>query len=218
MRGRVFWLEEDGSRSLVSRVAVRVEETRKTTLTDDTGFFRFVFPASYQAGGLVTLAVEKEGWVIRRPLDGEVRLPVRPTRDRIDIELVPKGSKVLWAHERLEKLIADHARASVTVKPEEREVEFTRALRRWAERYGFGLDEVRREIARWSDEVLEVSEDAHERGLAEFASQRFLKAEQEFDLAVQAWRDDLAAVEAEEHRLAERKAELRRRLLRDLEL
>ena len=114
LRGRVFWVDEDGDKQHVRQAVVRVEETRKTTTSDDTGYFRFVFSETFGSGHRVPLVVEKEGWVIRHPPGGEVetQLPADPKRALIDIELVPKGSELLLAHDQLKALIERTARES----------------------------------------------------------------------------------------------------------
>jgi len=53
--------------------------------------------------------VQKPGWVINYPLDGQWNLPDTQLQNiqKLDIIIVPRGSKALWTHGRIESLISN---------------------------------------------------------------------------------------------------------------
>ncbi|MEM8963824.1 MAG: hypothetical protein AAGD38_20240, partial [Acidobacteriota bacterium] len=165
VRGQVYWLDENDSRHFAAGAEVRVEETRATTVADDTGFFIVHLPEVFRPGQEITLFVATEERVIFRPFGGKILIPSDPTRQIIDIELVVKGSRRFLSDEGLEQLVLDLADEMARQRAETRDPnetsgpDFTRALRDWAVRYGFGLEEVRAEVDRWSQDVLQNSED-----------------------------------------------------------
>jgi hypothetical protein len=54
-----------------------------------------------------TLQIDKPGWRIRYPLEGEARIPADLDKELVQVQLLPVGSKLFWPHDRIEKLISD---------------------------------------------------------------------------------------------------------------
>ena len=77
-------------------------------ITDSRGQFSIELSLDFIQGERVILTVQKDGWVINHPLDGEWNLP-NVALQKIQftkVIIVPKGSKALWTHDRIEKHIA----------------------------------------------------------------------------------------------------------------
>ena len=175
--------------------------------TDDQGTFNIKLSKDYISGERVLLNVVKEDWVMNYPLDGEWNLPniqfqqVHTTR----VILVPKGSKALWTHARIEKLVAQlsdkvtqltatnqQLEASAT---EPQPIDFTYHLAEWAETYGFTVDEVKVAFDQWAEEA-QGSTDFRKLGLAAFYQKNYAEAAYNFEQAAQ--QDESALQEIEE--------------------
>ena len=133
--------------------------------TDDQGTFNIQLSKDYISGERVLLNVVKKDWVMNYPLDGEWNLPnirfqrVHTTR----VIMVPKGSKALWTHARIEKLVAQLSDEVTQLKvtnqsleasaTEPQPIDFTYQLAEWAETYGFTPDEVKVAFDEWAEEA-----------------------------------------------------------------
>jgi hypothetical protein len=71
--------------------------------TDSLGAFRISLPKAFKAGEKVRLDVDKPDWRIQYPLDGETQIPDDPQKTRVEVRLLPVGSKLFWTHDRIEK-------------------------------------------------------------------------------------------------------------------
>jgi tetratricopeptide (TPR) repeat protein len=136
-------------------------------------------PDLFKAGETITMMVEKTGWRIQYPLDGEVRVPANLKKDTIEIRLLPVGSKKFWSDDRIQKFVEDMAeRAREQVKPEGKpeEIDLGRYIKEWAAEYGFSAEQAKAEIDKWVAEVQEKQDDFHKLGLAAYAERNFGKA------------------------------------------
>ncbi|MFO1289189.1 MAG: tetratricopeptide repeat protein [Nitrosomonas sp.] len=174
------------------------------TRTKEGGLFRLFLPNHFQAGSKITLVVEKAGWRIQYPLEGEVIIPDELEKVSIDIRMLPVGSKKFWSHDRMEKFIQDVAeKAKQQVQPQGKpqDIDLSRYIKEWALRYGFSVQQAKAEIDKWATEV-EQQNDPYQLGLAAFARKNFGEASQFFAQSAQqkAQAYQQALVEAEQYR------------------
>jgi hypothetical protein len=133
----------------------------------------------HKPGSILTLQVDRAGWVIHQPVEGAVRIPTDPNRI-IDIRLVPKGSQRLWTHDHVESLIAEMifaARGQIASDSGLNAIDFGTPIQNWADRYGFDAEAVQKHIDRWSRDVEQSGENPYRMGLAAFAQNRLGEAE-----------------------------------------
>ena len=205
LRGKVMLVGAHHELTPAEGVMVTLEETGDSERTKAGGLFNLPLPDAFTAGERMTLQVDKEGWRIQHPLDGELRVPEPTERGRISIRLLPLGSKKWWSDERIEKFIADtaaRAKEQIGSEQEKQVPDFGRYIKEWATQYGFSVKEAQAEIDRWVSEVQQQRDDFYKLGLAAFAEQHFARANQLFL--------DSATVNAERMRETERRIEAQR--------
>lgn len=159
----------------------------QSDVTDSRGQFRIILSGDFKEGERVIISIEKKGWIINYPLDGEWNLPnvhlqnIQPLK----VVIVPRGSKALWTHARIEKLVANLSDEIAKLKKEgdkPRPIDFSFYLSEWADKYGFTPDQVKEEFDKWANSV-EHSEDYRTIGLREFYKKNFAVAAENFDKA-----------------------------------
>jgi tetratricopeptide (TPR) repeat protein len=164
-------------------VMATLEETGDSERTKAGGLFNLPLPEAFQPGERITLQVTKTGWRIQYPLDGELRVPDPAERHRVDVRLLPVGSKKWWSDDRIEKFIADmaaRAKEQITPDAKQQKPDFGRYIQEWAIQYGFSVEQAQAEIARWAAEVQQQQDDLYKLGLAAFAERHFGRAQQLF--------------------------------------
>jgi tetratricopeptide (TPR) repeat protein len=87
LSGKVFHLGPNDEEVAEAGIWVRLEPSGSREKTNAQGRFWFPLPRYLRADDTVTLEVEKPGWRIRYPLNGEVRIPVEPRRHLERVEL-----------------------------------------------------------------------------------------------------------------------------------
>jgi tetratricopeptide (TPR) repeat protein len=160
-------------------VVVTLKETGDTVRSKAQGLFRLFLPDLFKAGETITVMVQKTGWRIQYPLDGEARVPANIEKDIIEIQLLPVGSKKFWTEDRIQKFIEDTAaRSREQVKPEGQleEIDFGRYIKEWATQFGFSAEQAKTEIDKWVSAVQKKQNDFHKLGLAAYAERNFVKA------------------------------------------
>ncbi|MGH9831669.1 MAG: tetratricopeptide repeat protein [Blastocatellia bacterium] len=174
--------------------ATRVSVHGIENTTDSKGQFKLVLSGDFSEGERIIIKVIKPSWVINYPLDGEWNLPnVRLQNiQTLDVIIVPKGSKALWTHARIEKQIARLSDEIAKLKKEgdtPRPIDFSFYLRQWAEQYGFTPDQVKAAFDDWASavKIAEVGKDTPEAyrklGLEAFYRSDFAEASEYFDKA-----------------------------------
>ncbi len=179
LNGKVVSVGENGELNLEPDISVTIQETSQSDVTNSLGVFRIFLPAIFKSGEKVTLIIDKPGWRIQYPLDGEARIPADLKKELIEVRLLPKGSKLFLSHDRIEKLVRDlseKSRQQVTPEGKPEDVDFNRYIREWAVQYGFNAREAEEEISKWISEVEEKENDLYKLGLAAFAKKNFKKA------------------------------------------
>jgi tetratricopeptide (TPR) repeat protein len=163
----------------VARAGISVTGTFENS-TDDSGAFKISLSSDCIEGERVILQVNKPGWVINHPIDGEWNLPnIRYQNvQTTTVILVPKGSKKLWTNERIERYVALLSDTIAQLKKEgntPKPVDFTYYLKGWAEKYGFTPDQVKKAFDEWADST-KGSNDYRQLGLREFYLKNFSSA------------------------------------------
>ena len=160
LRGRVMLVGRQHELTPAAGVVVTLEETGEQTRTQAGGLFELPLPEGVRIGERITVQVDKEGWRIQYPLDGELRVPEPIERTRADIRLLPLGSKKWWSDDRIEKFFADPgagAREQIGASEEKQEPDFGRFgrfgrdVKAWAEQYGFSEEEVWAHLDQWGE-------------------------------------------------------------------
>ena len=94
LRGEVIIIGQDDERIPVTNTMVTIKETGNSDKTDPNGLFRIFLPEIFKAGAKVTLIVDKAGWQIQYPLDGEALIPAEPNKKLVVVRLLRLGSKL----------------------------------------------------------------------------------------------------------------------------
>jgi hypothetical protein len=131
-----------------------------------------------------TLQIDKPGWRIRYPLEGEARIPADLDKELVQVQLLPVGSKLFWTHDRIEKLISDMAEKSkqqVTPEGRAETIDFSQYIKDWFVKYGFSAQQVKEEIDKWIADIEANQNDRYRLGLAEFAKKNFGEASKLFN-------------------------------------
>ena len=179
LNGKVVSIGENGGLHLEPDITVTIQETSQPDVTNSLGVFRIFLPDIFKSGEKVTLMVDKPGWRIQYPLDGEARIPADLKKELVEVRLLPKGSKLFWSHDRIEKLVKDlsgKSKQQVTPGGKPEDIDFNRFIKEWAVQYGFNAKEARNEIDKWISEVEKKEIDLYKLGLAAFAKKNFKKA------------------------------------------
>jgi tetratricopeptide (TPR) repeat protein len=183
LQGRVLLVgEQDELKAVVGQDVVAVE-SGDTARTKEGGRFRIFLKDIFRGGSKITLSVDKKGWRIQYPLDGEARVPDDLDKELVEIRLLPVGSKKLWSADRIEKFIrdmADKAKTQVTLEGKPQDVDFSRYIKDWAITYGFSAQQAKNEIDKWVAEA-EQKNDPYQLGLAAYAKKNFGEAGKLFE-------------------------------------
>ena len=221
LRGQIFHIGESGAKISEPDLIVTLVETGATDDTNNQGIFRLPLPPAFQPGDSITIAIDKTGWRIRYPLDGEARVPRDLQRDIVPIELLQVGSKLFWTHDRIEKFIQDFSERSKQVGRREDSapsLDLGREIKDWASRYGFSAEQAREEINQWIAEVEAAHEDNYQEGLAAFAQQQFDTASHRFRASAE-WRiRQLGEARKQQEAVAEKAERLQGEVVRDLRM
>jgi len=194
--------------TLVTDAEKHVPDTRisvaggPSDITDSKGQFSIKLSLDFIEGERVILIVDKKDWVINHPLDGEWNLPniklqnVQYTK----VIIVPKGSKRLWTHQRIEKhigLLSDEIAKLKKESDQPKPIDFSYYLSQWADKYGFTLDEVKAAFDQWAKSI-KPTDSKRTLALREFYQKNFAQAAEYFEEA--AIEDEAILKEIEEAR------------------
>jgi tetratricopeptide (TPR) repeat protein len=170
--------------------------------TDSIGQFSIKLSRDLIQGERVIIMVDRRGWVVNSPVDGDWNLPNFKTQNvqTTKVSIVPRGSMKLWSHERITKYVEKLSDELAKQKKEGEKpgpVDFTTYLDQYARQFGFTVQQVKEAFDEWAKKA-EGSEDKRTRALAEFYRKNFLEASRLFDEA--AWekrkkREELALEE-----------------------
>jgi len=184
LRGKVVSIDEHEQKTAEMNVTVTMLETGDTDNTNSLGLFRIFLKGIFKSGERVTLVVDKPGWRIRYPLEGEARIPADLDKELVEVQLLPVGSKLFWTHDRIEKLVSDMAEKSkqqVTPEGRPETIDFSRYIKDWSVKYGFSAQQAKEEIDKWIAEIEATQNDPYKLGLAAFAKKNFGEASKLFN-------------------------------------
>ena len=209
LNGEVLLVGEHDDPTPAVGVDVTIKETGDTVRTKAQGLFRIFLPDAFKPGEKVTLSVDKKGWVIQYPLDGETPIRADLEKHVEKVRLLPAGSKKLWSADRFEKFIEDvaaKAREQVKPKGKPEEVDFSRYIKDLAAKYGFTPQQAKAEIDKWVAEVEKTQHDFHKLGLAAYAKKNFAEASKLFTESAETKANRLRALSEEQETLTEETA------------
>ena len=170
---------DDQSQRPLAGVKVLLDESGSHDISKDSGLFQLFLPDVLRAGDEVTLSVVVPGYAIYDPPGGKLRVPADPARTRVTIHLLPKGSPKFLSDAQLKAFVERSAREANTQisQPASRgRPDLSRNLRDWAVRYGFTVDQARRELDRWAADVASHKSTEYDLALAAFAKNNFREA------------------------------------------
>jgi tetratricopeptide (TPR) repeat protein len=167
----------------VDGAKVRVLDTGQEAVTKDGGRFQFSLPPAKVAGSEVQIEVKAGNLRAYRPPNGIVTVPA-PGAKPVEVQLLPAGSRLFLEPAAIEALLAQASKPPPDPERKdsghavEREPRLQRFLRQWAADYGFGLEDVEREVKAWGDQIRAHREEAsvRQQALAEFQAQHFAQA------------------------------------------
>jgi len=139
------------------------EEAGDSERTKAGGLFDLPLPDACRPGERIGLQVHK--------------------RERVEIRLLPLGSKKWWSDDRTEKFIADtadRAKEQIAGEKERRTPDFGRYIKEWAIQYGFSADQAKAEIDCRVAETRRKQDNFYRLGLAASAEKNFGKAHRLF--------------------------------------
>lgn len=179
LKGRLVLIGPEGEATPAEGVDVTLQESGDTVRTKALGLFHLFLPDVFKSGETITLLVNKDGWRIQYPLDGEAPVPAELAKEINEVRLLPLGSKKFWTDARIEKFIADtaeRAKQQVTSEGRPEDIDFGRYIQEWAAQYGFSAEEAKAEIDQWVGQVQKNQDDFYRLGLAAYAEKNFGKA------------------------------------------
>ena len=221
LKGEVFIVGENGEKIPQAKLIVTLKETGNSDDTNDHGLYFIALPDYYKPGEKTTLVIDKLGWRVRYPLDGEVSIPYNLEKEIVEIELLPVGSKLFWTNDRIEKVIKDIAgKSKEQINPiaQPKEIDFSRYIKDWATQYGFSAEEAKEQIDKWVAEIEEKQDDFYKLGLAAFAKKKFDKAGEYFTESAEQKAKLLQKTEKQQQALEEKKRKLTEDVVRDYTL
>jgi len=160
---------------------------KQAGLTDGNGRFSISLSGGLKEGERVIITVEKKGWVINYPLDGEWNLPNIGLQkiQTLDVVIVPLGSKALWTHARIEKEMTKLSNRIAQLQKQgnqPKHIDFSDYMRELANKYGSTPQEAKGAFDDWANAV-KASADHHVKGLVDFYNQNFASAAENFKKA-----------------------------------
>jgi tetratricopeptide (TPR) repeat protein len=140
---------------------VPVPETRVTVagvggmFTAKDGRFTLVIPRDWPAGKMVQIRVQKAGYIINVPVDGEWNLPSleEQTLRRLTVIIVPKGSLKLWSNVRIERKLNKLAQEVTNLRAESRKprpIDFNAYFNKWSKETGVAPQEIKELFDAWN--------------------------------------------------------------------
>ncbi|MEA1934095.1 MAG: hypothetical protein U9N60_06680, partial [Thermodesulfobacteriota bacterium] len=89
LRGVVYYIDKHEKKSASNGVKVTIKKTGASDRTNEEGMFRIFLPAVFKAGEEICLHINKPGWAIWYPLDGEIRIPAELRKEIVEVRLLP---------------------------------------------------------------------------------------------------------------------------------
>jgi len=146
--------EDSEKRVPVPRTKVTIAGVGSTFTADD-GKFTFIIPRVWPAGKLILIRVQKVGYLINEPADGEWNLPSLEEQRlrRLKVTIVPKGSLKLWSNVRIEKRLNKLAQEVTGLRAESRKprpIDFNTYFNKWSKETGVAPQEIKELFDAWN--------------------------------------------------------------------
>jgi tetratricopeptide (TPR) repeat protein len=187
LRGVVFSVEDgQADRKYLANVLVTVVDFGVSGTTNDQGGFRVRLPAGVLPGQDVTLEKDLKDYYILFPVLSKLRVPANSAQ-LVEVQMAPKGSKVLLGANFIEQFItftADDS-AKKPKDPKGRAPDLSSYVNELVSQSGRPAEEILGQISQWAAEAKE-SDDPRKLGLAAFAEKKFHLAAENFRKAADA--------------------------------
>src|ERR1035437_2928187 len=189
----------------VDGAKVTVLYTRQETVTKADGLFQFALPPAMVPGSELQIEVVAGSLRVYLPRNGMLTVPA-PGAKPVEVQLLPAGSRLFLEPAAIEVLLEQASKPppnparNDAIRSAEREPQLRRYLREWSTEYGFGLEEVEREVKAWGDQIRAKREEAsvRQQALAEFQARHFARAAALFEESASAEAAALDRIEAEQ--------------------
>jgi tetratricopeptide (TPR) repeat protein len=166
------------TRTAASFVDVRILEVGNPSRTDEKGFFDAFLPDRLTPGKDITFEINKDGYVIQNPLDGQGYLPADLTR-HYPILLIKQGLLQLLSGARVDKITKDsQEKVRDQVNPQQERdarVDPSSIYREEARRLGLPAEQVEQAVQHRAKENRNSS-NLHQRALAAIADNNLAEA------------------------------------------
>lgn len=184
LKGEVLLIGEHGEKTPAIGIDITIKETGDSGKTKAAGLFRIFLNEQLKAKGSVMLSVDKPGWVIHAPLNGETPIPTN-LDVLVHVHLLPNSSPKLWTDDRLEQLLGNKlGTVNEQVRPggKPKATDTDRYFEEYAAKHGFSAQQVKNAVDKWVAEVKrKKNPDPYQLGLAASTEKNFGKAGKLFE-------------------------------------
>ena len=171
------------------------------------GVFQLALPKTFIPGTEIQLEVKAGNLRIYLPPDGVLNVPAQTSKP-FEIKLLPAGSKLFLEPAVIEGLLAQASKPAPQAPAKKNdEPPLQRFLKDWATKYGFGYEQVQKEVQSWGDQIRANPEKStlRQQALAAFEAKNFGKSAELFresahEVSAELDSDDAEAKAAEERR------------------
>jgi len=202
--GYVVALDENDQTRPIKGVPISMVAGGGSDVSKDNGEFRLTLPHGFGPGAKITLMIEKAGWLIFNPLQGQLFVPASTRQHPIEIRLVPRDSHKLKSP-ALVRLIAERmletAKAQITPDSQPKDTDLSGLLTEIANYYAIPPAKLTLNVQQWAEDIQSNQHkyDAETQALAALAKQQFSEAGQllsrSADIDAAQLEDKLAEVE-----------------------
>jgi len=176
-----------------------------SSLTDDNGLFEIPLSANTKEGSPIRISIEKPGWVIYKPEDGDWNAPnIRLQHiQTVEVIVVREGSPKLLTDMKLEKLLAE-ASSEQRLKAEANRAgsfDVIYYLNKWTRDLKVPPEVIKKQFDKWAKSI-DASSDLEKQGLKAFYRNDLLTAYTSFDKARLKVRQNIRDANLEYYRLS----------------
>ena len=205
LRGQVVRLDRHGRLvGPVRNTKVTILETGNADVTNNSGAFRIPLPSAFRTGDEVEFEIDYKDHAVL-PYNKKARIPSEITKEILKITLVPIGSPLLLSPDALVALIRSFATQPKRVEPtartdegEGKTFDLRQFLTEWAQKNGFGIEQVQDSVSDWIAGIEQSSKDFEQLGLAALAKKEFGRAGEYFRKSAERHRDNFEALKEKE--------------------
>jgi len=147
--GYVFQEDTTGTQSPVPDLLVKLSRAGEENTTTSDGYFEIKTSIDGYVGEKIIFHIEREGWIVKIPANGEYIMPKFPDVIKKDIVLVRRGDKSLLNHAQIMAFLYDEVARLSKVKVEFRDTELTKLVREYSRRLKLEEEALNHAIEDW---------------------------------------------------------------------